>query len=173
VGIGAHSHMDADVAARRTSGPSAVPSAAQPCFAKRDGPPAVREPRKMQTRRDSFGRALIMRTGRAGWIGRTCDVRCVNTSPGRQGGAGQPTSRNSTVAGPDVLGGKSRKAYIARGTRAGIRARGATLGRSPSPRHRNSARISWMVLWKQSRECQDLERDTATVIGSCRQSSQT
>ncbi len=36
MGIGAHSHMDADVAARHISGLSAVPSAAQPCASQRD-----------------------------------------------------------------------------------------------------------------------------------------
>jgi hypothetical protein len=50
VGVGAHSHMDADVTARHSSGLSAVPSPAQPCGSKRDGPPAVREPRRIQTR---------------------------------------------------------------------------------------------------------------------------
>ena len=39
VGIGTYYHMMADVAARHSSGPSAVPSAAQPCVSPRDGPP--------------------------------------------------------------------------------------------------------------------------------------
>ncbi len=57
--------MDADVrvTVRHSSGLSAVPSAAQrPCVSKPDGPPAVREPARtgrMQTRRDSFGRAWV------------------------------------------------------------------------------------------------------------------
>ena len=35
--FGAHYHMDVDVAARHSSGPSAVPSAAEPCASQRDG----------------------------------------------------------------------------------------------------------------------------------------
>jgi len=57
--------MNADVAERHRSGLSAVPSTAQPCGSKRDGPPAVREPRRIQTRAehdlDAHG------AGRVGW----------------------------------------------------------------------------------------------------------
>ena len=52
--------IDADVAARHSSGLSAVPSAAQPCASKRDGPPAVRELRRMQTRLDMIERAWVI-----------------------------------------------------------------------------------------------------------------
>jgi len=53
-GVSAHSHMNADVAARHSSGLSAIPSAAQPCVSKWDEPPAVREPRRMRTCLDIF-----------------------------------------------------------------------------------------------------------------------
>ena len=52
--VSAHSHMNADVAARHSSGLSAILSAAQPCVSKWDEPPAVREPRRMRTRLDIF-----------------------------------------------------------------------------------------------------------------------
>ena len=50
MGVVAHSHVDKDFAARHSPGLSAVPSAVQPCVSKRDGPVAVREPRRMQAR---------------------------------------------------------------------------------------------------------------------------
>ena len=60
--------MNADVTARHSSGLSAVPSAAQPCVSKRDGPPAVREPRRMQARRDIDERAWMGRASRLGQL---------------------------------------------------------------------------------------------------------
>ena len=88
-GIFVRSHMMADVTARHSSGLSAVPSAAQPCASPRDGPPAVRELRRMQARRDSFGRAWVVRAGWAGWMGRTSDARKEIAFPSHQGGAGR------------------------------------------------------------------------------------
>ncbi len=64
--VAAHSHMMSDAAARHSSGPSAHPSAAQPCVSKRDGPPAVREPRRMQARPST----IWTRMGRASRPGR-------------------------------------------------------------------------------------------------------
>ncbi len=146
MGIGAHSHMDADVAARHSSGLSAVPSAAQPCVSKRDGPPALREPRMIQTRAehnlDAHG--SCKEAGPVGWGERvTCDelIQFPATRPAR----GEPTSRASGWAGcfgregtPDICPGRPRGA----GRGPGRHTRPA----APSPHHRNSARISWMVL---------------------------
>ena len=89
MGIGTYYHMMAYAAARHSSGLSAFPSAAQPCVSQRDGPPAVREPRRGQARRDSFGRAWVMQVGRAGWMGRTSDARKEIAFPSHQGGAGR------------------------------------------------------------------------------------
>jgi hypothetical protein len=65
----AHSHMDADVAERHSSGLSAVPSTAQPCGSKRDRPPAVREPRRIQTRseHDLDAHGSCKQAGPVGW----------------------------------------------------------------------------------------------------------
>ncbi len=45
--------------------------------------------RQMQARRDIDERAWVVRTDWAGWMGRTCDVRRVDTIPSHQGGAGR------------------------------------------------------------------------------------
>ena len=140
MGVGAHSHMMLYVAARHSCGLSAVPLAAQPCVSKRDGPPAVREPRRIQTRLDSFERAngSYKAAGLAGWGERvTCNELMKSRPPGRRGAS----PRRGRVAGPDVSGGKARQicALVARGARAGIR--GAPLGLAPSPRHRNRMEI--------------------------------
>ncbi len=69
--VGARSHMDVDVAERHTSGLSAVPSPAQPCGSKRDGPPAVRasEPRRIQTRAEHAldAHGSCKQAGPVGW----------------------------------------------------------------------------------------------------------
>ena len=72
-----HGRIHATGTARHSSGLSAVPSAAQPCVSKWDGPPAVhvREPRRMQARRDIDERAWVVQADWASWMGRTCDVR--------------------------------------------------------------------------------------------------
>ncbi len=93
----------------------------------------------MQTPTANFGHACVVLAGRAGWMGRTCDLRWASTSPGRLpvGGAGRlgARGRRGRVDGPGVLGGKSRhNALVAPLARAGIR--GASLGRDPFPRHR-------------------------------------
>ena len=143
--------MDADVAARHSSGLSAVPSAAQPCVSKRDEPPAVREPRRMQTRLDSFEHAHgpYKPAGLAGWGDRvTCDE--LTQIPAAWAARGEPTSRASGWAGcfgregtPDICPGRPRGA----GRGPGRHTRPA----APSLHHRNSARISCTVLEKQGR----------------------
>ena len=67
--VGAHSNMDADVTERHSSGLSAVPSPAQPCGSKRDGPPAVREPRRIQTRAEHnlYAHGSCEQAGLVGW----------------------------------------------------------------------------------------------------------
>ena len=100
VGTGAHSHMIAGVAARRSCGLE-VPSAAQACVtvAKRDGPPAVREPRRMQLSckrqkpiLDAHG--PCEQAGPVGWGKRvTCDE--LIQVPAARTARGEPTSRAS------------------------------------------------------------------------------
>ena len=124
--------MDADVAARHSSGLSAVSSTAQPCVSKQDEHPAVREPRMMQPRLDIFECAWVVRAGRAGWMEaslRRSQESGLSRPPGRRG----VRPRRGRVAGPDVSGGKARRVYalVARGARAGVR--GATLGLEPPP----------------------------------------
>ena len=136
--------MNADVTASHSSGLSAVPSATQPCVSKRDGPPAVREPRRMQTRRDSFGRAWILKVGRSGWMGQTCDARKEIAFFSHQGGA-----RRAHVEG-EWLGRMFRAGRHARYVPWSPEVRGPGSGAphlagAPSLRHRN------LKVWKKGR----------------------
>ena len=83
-GLGDH-HMDGrDVAVRHISGPSAVPSAAQPRVSKRDGSPAVREPRRMRTRAEHNLEAhrSCEQAGPVGWDELvTCDEQSSPLNP--------------------------------------------------------------------------------------------
>jgi hypothetical protein len=106
---------------------SAVPSAAQPCVSKRDGPPAVREPRRMQTRRD----ISWTRMGRASGPGRLEGVN-FPVAWAAQAGA---TPNRGRWAGPDLYDGKARQAHAlvaqVRGPGSGAR---RTWPGAPSPR---------------------------------------
>ena len=136
------SHMDADATARHrdSSGLSAVPSAAQPCVSKRDGPPAVREPRRGQAPKDIDGRAWVVRADWAGWMGRTSDARKGIAFPSHQAGAG-PAHVEGEWLGRMFRAGRharympwSPEGRVTRylvTARAGVR--GATLGREPPP----------------------------------------
>jgi hypothetical protein len=127
VGIGAHFHMDSDVAAVR-SGLSAVSSAAQPCVSKRDGPPAVREPCGMQTRpgltRMGYKQAGPFRWGELVKCDELIQVLAAWAARGPLGGEW-----------PDVLGGKARRIYVLVSQRRAGRDPGRhTRPGAPSPR---------------------------------------
>ncbi len=77
----------------------------------------------MQTPTANFGRACVVLAGRAGWMGRTCDLRWASNksrppASGRRGATRSPRPGRVDGPGPGVLGGKSRhNALVAPGGR--------------------------------------------------------